>query len=189
MDINRYLNLVTSEHQNKHKLTAWLSAVLTAVDGVTALTNDFISYFDIGSAVGKQLDILGEIIGVKRVVTFQPTDGSSPILDDDLYGMVVQAKILKNQWDGTTNQMYDAWNVLFPDVRLMIKDNQDMTMTALIVGLSSQMQKDLISNGYVIPKPQGVRIEYTYSTDPFFSYDLETGDSKGYEEGYWAQYF
>lgn len=189
MNIGRYLNLVTSEHQGKPKFTAMLSASLTLVDGATALTDNFVSYFDVVSAIGRQLDILGEIVGVKRVVTFQPTDGSSPVLNDDLYRLIIQAKILKNQWDGTTNQMYDVWNVLFPQAMLIIQDNQDMTMTALIIGLSSPMQKDLISNGYVIPKPQGVRINYAYSTNPFFAYDLETNEFKGYDEGYWAQYF
>jgi len=57
-DITRYLNLVTSQHQNKPKFMAWLSNPLRILDDTAILANSFYSYFDIDRAIGAQLDIL-----------------------------------------------------------------------------------------------------------------------------------
>ncbi|GAB6170539.1 hypothetical protein JCM15765_04020 [Paradesulfitobacterium aromaticivorans] len=188
-DVQRYLNLITSEHQNKQKFMDWLTAPLSILDDGVTLAANLSLYFDLDTAVGVQLDTLGEIVGVKRTVNFQPTDGSSPVLDDTTYRLILQAKILQNLWDGTIPQIYDLWNTLFTDAYLILQDNQDMTMNALIIGLTSQIQKDLTSNGYIVPKPQGVNISFAYSSNPFFAYGIEATDLKGYGEGYWAQYF
>ena len=186
-DVQRYLNMVTSQHQNKPKFKAWLTAPLTLVDDVAALVDVFDSKFDIDYAEGSQLDIVGQILGIARLVTFQPTDGSDPYLDDNMYRLILKAKILRNQWDGTIVQMYEMWNQVFSDAIFVLQDNQDMTLNVLVIGLSTQMEKDLTTNGYIIPKPQGVSMSFSYSDDPFFAYGLDTQDFKGYAEGYWAQ--
>lgn len=187
-DIQRYLNMVTSQHQNKPKLNAWLAAQLTLIDDVASLADVFNSSFDLDLATGSQLDILGVILGVQRRVTFQPTGGASPLLNDDMYRLVLKAKILQNQWDGTISQMYSMWNEVFSDAIFILQDNQDMSTNALIIGLSTQIEKDLTTNGYIIPKPQGVSMTFSYSSDPFFAYGLNTDDFKGYGAGHWAQY-
>jgi hypothetical protein len=156
-DIQRYLNLITSEHQNKPKFTAWLTAALSKIDDGAILANELNTHFDIDDAIGNQLDILGDIVGVKRTLSFQPTDGTSPILDDDTYRLVIQAKILRNRWDGTIPQMYELWNSIFPGTRLGIQDNQDMSAD-ITISLFSRLQKDLTTNGYIIPKPQAVKL-------------------------------
>lgn len=188
-DIIRYLNLVTSEHQNKPKFAAWLSAPLGIIDDVTTLANIFDLYFDIDEAIGAQLDVLGQILGVSRIVTFQPSESVSPILTDDYYRLVLKAKILKNQWDGTISKIYELWNTIFSDAYLIIQDNQDMTLIAQVFGLSSSLQQDLVTNGYIVPKPQGVTMNYLFVTDPIFSYDKDTTSFKGYGEGYWGELY
>lgn len=200
-DIQKYLNLVTSQHQGKPKFMAWLSNPLCILDDAVTLVNSFYSYFDIDLAIGVQLDVLGEILGVSRTVTFQPagyyslgvigvpySTHPSPVLADDTYRLVLRAKILQNQWDGTISQIYSLWNTIFPGSLLVIQDNQDMTLNALVIGLSTQLQKDLITNGYIVPRPEGVLMTFSYSNDPYFAYDMDTPDFKGYSEGYWAQY-
>lgn len=189
-DIIRYTNLVTSQHQNKPKFMAWLTAALNPIDDGATLANNLNTYFDIDTAIGKQLDILGEVIGVGRTVNFQPSGGVSPVLDDDTYRIVLKAKIMQNQWDGTIGQIYELWSALFGSTAYMIlQDNQDMTLIAQIFGLSSTIQQDLISNGYIVPRPEGVTMNYLYITNPVFSYDMETTYYKGYDEGYWGQFF
>jgi len=111
------------------------------------------------------------------------------VLDDDMYRLIMKAKILQNNWDGTLPSLYEMWNIIFPDAYITIKDNQNMTMDIFIAGLSSQIQKDLMTNGYIIPRPEGVEVNYVYFGDPFFAYGLVTDDFKGYGSGYWAQYF
>lgn len=187
--INEALKLVTSQHCNKPKFMAWLTAVLQPVDDVASLAAGMHTYFDLDTAVGAQMNTLGEIVGVGRALNFQPSGESSPVLNDDLYQLALQAKIAKNQWDGTVDQIPEIWNNLFPQVRLVISDNQDMSMSVLIFGLATQFEKDLVSNGYIIPKPQGVSIAYAYPETKVFAYGLENDIFGGYEDGYWVQYF
>lgn len=214
-DITYYKNLITSEYRLSPKFMAWLEGGLKAANDTNASAESIIAAFDIDNAIGMQLDILGILIGRKRTVDFQPKAGMSPVLDDSNYRLALKAKIIWNQWKGTLPEIQDAWSNLFPNGYIIIFDNQDMTMDALIVGDFSQMEKDLIDNGYIIPKPAGVRINFIViaSTDgiPLFSYGYdneilggydttwfnmdrykvfgygeETDEIAGYDTGYWA---
>lgn len=185
-DIQRYLNLITSQHQGKVNLTAWLTALLNKGDDTNLLALDMYTYFDIETATGTQLDTIGNLIGVKRRVTFTPTGGASPILSDTDYRMLLKASIVRDNWDGTLGGLYSGWYSLFSDVYLIIHDTQDMNADVLVIGDLTQMQKDLIANDYIVPKPAAVTYNYSYSVHPYFAYDVNTDQFKGYGEGYWA---
>jgi len=159
MSIQPYLQLVTSEHAGKPNFIALLSAALQAPDDIETCAGTMNTQaFDLDNAVGAQLDVLGEIVGVSRTLDFQPSDGSSPVLDDNTYRLILRAKIAKNQWDGTIPAIYSLWQGLFPtNPQLGIQDNQDMTITARI-SLFTPLQKDLVSNGYLLPRPEGVKL-------------------------------
>ena len=188
-DIQRYLNLITSEHGDKPRLIAWLTASLSIIDDILNLVDSMNTHFNLETAVGLQLDILGGVIGRSRALDFQPTDGSSSVLDDDYYRLILQTKIAQNQWDGTIEQIYAIWYTIFENVYLILKDNQNMSMDALILGISSDLEKDLVTNGYIVPKPEGVKVNYAYSENPLFAYGLDNDNFKGYGEGYWVEYF
>jgi hypothetical protein len=123
-----------------------------------------------------------------------PFDGSltyyvstSPILDDATYQLVLQARIAQNMWDGTTPGIYSLFASLFPgSVYLIITDNQNMTCNVLVIGLPSILQQNLISNGYIIPRPEGVQFIYSYPANPVFSYGMDNTVFKGYDGGYWT---
>jgi len=123
--------------------------------------------FDLNNAVGKQLDITGEIVGLDRLLNFQPQDGRSAYLDDDTYRLLQKAKISQNHWDGTIPGMYELWENLFPDYGIRVKDNQNMTMTVYILGNTDAFIRELAANGYIIPRPEGVMVnyEFTYGTE------------------------
>lgn len=166
-NVQKYLNLITSEHQNKPKFSSWLTAHLNILDDAETLTNNLNSYFDLDSAVGAQLDTLGQIVGMSRTVNYQPLDGSSPVLNDDTYRILVRAKILKNNWDGKTQSIYDLWKNVFPQFGIQVIDNQDMSMKTLLSGQINSSTQQLISNSYMIPKPEGVLLNVVFlsSTD------------------------
>jgi len=186
MTIETDLDVLSSQYRALPKFTEWLTAPLQMLQDAQDLVNDMPDYFDIDLAIGDQLDILGEIIGVKREVTFEPTGGASPILDDDDYRIVLKAKIAKNQWRGTIPELYTMWNNLFPLQPIIIQDNQDMTMDVITFGFTTTMQQDLVNNGYIIPKPETVGINYYFATPPIFAYDLDNDTFKGYDEASWA---
>ncbi|WP_051925692.1 DUF2612 domain-containing protein [Brevibacillus borstelensis] len=163
MAIEPYVNLVTSQHYNKPKFMSWLTAVLEKVDDVMKV--NIPSAFDVNKAVGVQLDTVGELVGRSRYLPFQLADGSSPVLDDANYRIALKAKIAQNQWDGTIPQIYEVWDSLFPEAQLIIKDNQDMTMDANIRGDLGLQSVELITVGYIIPKPSGVGLNVTWETE------------------------
>lgn len=163
MAINKYLDNITSQHRDKPKFINWLSSNLKSIDGTYLLLKAMDDNFDLDNAIGKQLDILGETIGRKRTLTFQPLNGFSPVLPDDYYRLILKAKVAMNNWDGTIPQMYEIWNGVFGndhDLDLQLQDNQDMSFNAYIDGYVDQIQQDLIQHGYIVPKPEGVRINY-----------------------------
>lgn len=160
MAINNYLDNITSQHRDKPNFISWLSKNLTIIDHAYLAIKSIDVNFDIDNAIGKQLDTLGTIIGRQRTLTFQPLNGHNPILDDDTYRLVLKGKVAMNMWDGTIPQIYDIWNNIFKDIGLQIQDNQDMSFNAYITGYISQIRQDLIQHGYIVPKPEGVKVNY-----------------------------
>lgn len=174
MAIDSYLYNITSQHRDKPNYIAWLSAHLNKIDDVYNVLKSMDDAFDIDNAIGTQLDTLGVVIGRERALTFQPLNEFNPVLTDEYYRLVLKAKIAMNNWDGTIPSIYEIWNNIFgtdEDLSLQIKDNQDMSFNVYITGYTDQIQQDLIQHGYIIPKPEGVNVNYIgRSKIPFNSY-------------------
>jgi hypothetical protein len=70
-----YLQLLTSEYKgtNAPNLQAWLTVLIQPFIDAGALASVMYNYFDVNAAVGVQLDILGQIVGVGRILPFNPT--------------------------------------------------------------------------------------------------------------------
>lgn len=188
--IDSYRKLLTSEYRHSPNLTNWLLWLLNAGTTYTTFIQMFVKAFDLDVAVGVQLDTIGRLVGVKRLLEFVPSGGESPLLDDDTYRFLIKATIIKNTWKGKLEDLYSAWGVLYPETKMFqIQDLQDMTFNVIIAGDFSSLQKELISKGYIIPKPEGVRINLMTITDttgyPLFSYDMDTLYYSGYTS-YWA---
>lgn len=158
-DFSHYYHRLISQHKGKPKLKKWLEALLETSDHDENLLVDA---FDIEQAVGRQLDILGALVGRDRMLPFDPDRGSA-LMDDRTYRLVLKAKIVANYWDGTTDGLYDIWNTVFPDVALYMEDNQDMSINITVVGFPRDIPHNIITNHYVLPKPQGVRINYEFA--------------------------
>lgn len=187
-DVNTYLGLITSEHRDKIKYQAFVRLILTPIVNLQKLNHEMASLINLDTATGKQLDLIGEILALPRQVNFQPTDGSSSILDDDYYRLILKAQVAKNQWDGTKEGLQNLWVSLFPENPLLLVDRQNMTATVAVIGLVDQLSRDLIVNGYIVPKPVGVLYDYGFTTQPIYSQDLNTEWLKGFDEGYWLDF-
>ena len=125
MAVQEYLDRITSEHRDKPKFIAWLTSILTPTDDIYNCINKIDDAFDLDKAVGNQLDVLGELIGVSRTLVFQPLD-MSPLLDDDTYRLVLKAKIGKNMWQGTKTEVQEIWDGMFSDLQLDLIDKEEL---------------------------------------------------------------
>lgn len=216
MTVDDYLALVTSEHSDRPKYMASLRAALEQIVPAVALLQAIEDSFDIDSAVGVQLDILGEWIGRSRIVNtpitgvyfswgdtvatgwqsgvwkgqFDPVTGLTS-LPDDSYRVLLKAKIAANHWDGSIPGAYDVWAAAFDSsIQILIQDNQDMTMTTGIVGPPlSAVTRALLTGGYIPLKPEGVRVNYKLSPDtgPLFAWGVDNGVTlAGWGTGRWG---
>ena len=152
--IANYLNIITLEHRQRPKYIAMLTAYLRKLQDVQMVLEAFDLHFDLNKAIGAQLDKLGEIVGCSRILAFQP-ESQPALLDDDNYRLIIKAKILQNQWDGTIEDMANLFKQVFPDMQLNIIDNKNMSMEIQVTGLRDDLQLQMLNNGYVIPKPEG----------------------------------
>lgn len=215
-DVSVYLDLITSEHAAQLDFKAVITALLQpAADGVQVF-GSFPTLFDLDKASGAQLDILGAWIGVTRYVAtplggvyfsldtfgvgfdqgvwFGPGDPTTGLtaLPDDIYLMLLKARIIANQWDGTIPGAYAAWNQLLTPYgcQILIQDNGDMTMTLGLTGaINNPTFRALFSGGYLDLRPAGVEITgYLYPSDnaPFFGFDVENSSIAGFDVGAWG---
>jgi hypothetical protein len=189
--IDSYRKLLTSEYRHSPKLINWLLWLLNEGTTYTTFIKLLVEAFDLDVAEGQQLDTIGRMVGVKRLLEFVPVGGESPLLGDDTYRMLIKATIIKNTWKGKLEDLYSAWRTVFPNTKLFqIQDLQDMTFNIVIAGAFTSLERELITKGYIIPKPEGVRINLLTITDttglPLFAYDLDTLQFSGYTS-YWAE--
>jgi hypothetical protein len=188
LPIGYYQNILTHQYAtpSSPKLNALLYVLLKKFDDVSQCLVKMDTALDLDSAVGVQLDMLGAVVGASRTVGFQPSGGVSPILDDTTYRIYIKAKIAQNQWDGTRNQLYEIWQQLFPGGQIIIIDNQNMTCSIALKGTFTSILKDLITNGYIIPRPEGVLFSYTFPVLPAFGFGSSPGFIAGFGTGHWV---
>jgi len=207
MTTDEYLSLITSAHSDKPKFEATVAVGVSPFARIQEVLKSLVAEFDIDTAVGVQLDVVGEWVGRSRRIDtplvgvyfawddtvgdgwesgiwkdiYDPESGLVD-LPDDAYRLLLKSKVAANNWDGTVPQAYEVWTSAFgTDTLLLIQDNQDMSM---IVGIAGQplsiVEQALLTNGYIPLKPEGVRIQY-YAVAPsegsLFAFDVTEGSA------------
>ena len=191
LPIGYYQNLLTAQYRNSPKLTQLLKVLLQKFDDISQCLTQLDTAFDLDSAIGVQLDMLGVTAQADRTLPFQPSFGVSPVMDDDTYRIYIKAKIAQNQWNGTLGSLYTMWYGdpvtgqpgLFPTVKLIVEDGQNMTATLHIGGLPSTLLIDMIAgyavngalsgtvhNSMLVPRPEGVEYTFSLVTLPIFGF-------------------
>ena len=154
-----YRDLIIDEHRDKPKFMLTVDAVLKYNTDIYSVAVYLDDDFDLDESTGAQEDILGELVGEKRELDFQPLTQETPILNDDDFRVLLKSKIAKNHWDGTVDNLQEIWKSLFNE-NIKITDNQDMTMDVTIDNVPSSVVHEMIYRGKIIPKPQSVGIKY-----------------------------
>lgn len=202
--VDRYLALVTSAFRGKPNFEGTITADVDVPARVQDLLSQMISLFDLDVAVGDQLDIIGQWVGVSRRVaipatgiyftwdgtdytvgwdygSWAPPSGATTIttLPDDAYRTLIRAKIAANRWDGTTTGAYAIWEAIFTQFNILIIDHQDMSYSlALVGGIVDSLTLALLTGGYIPLKPEGVRINEVLvpvDSNPAFAWDIDPG--------------
>lgn len=214
-EVTTYLDLITAQFRDKPNYTAMISADVEVEVEVQNLMLDMIPLFDVDTAVGDQLDIIGQWVGFSRNIPIAVTgvyftwddtaqtgweqgiwqDPNSPsaitVLPDDVYRNFIKAKIAANHWDGTTDGAYDVWDQAFPTITILIQDGLDMSYKiAFVGGTLDSLTVAVIVGGFLPLKPEGVRItEYIFPVNdgPIFAWDIENDFLDGWDTGSWPR--
>jgi hypothetical protein len=202
-----YRKLITGQHRDKPNFMAAVAGTVQGLIDAGNLALSLPAAFDLDTAVGAQLDAIGQWVGVNRAVpqpltglyftwddtttlTWDkgywqgPFDPSSGIVnvDDVTYRTMIRAKIAANNWDGSTAGMYRALELAFGVGTIVIQDNFDMTLTLIYDStILTPVLIALLTNGYFKLKPTGVKIIYvSKSSAPLMSWDRNLPKFQGW---------
>lgn len=158
---NEYLDKITSAHISRPRFMDWLAALLDLVCQAGTLMEGMDSAFYVENAVGKQLDMVGAIVGISRELPFASQYVTNGLMADEEYRSAILAKILRNQWDGTNESLPLLWQSVYPSLQMEYTDNQDMTISVTVRGSVSNALNEMIQAGMIVPVPAGVGVTYT----------------------------
>lgn len=174
---------IYAQYRTKPKAVAWyqitrkLAAELE--DPATAVR----VMYNIDTAVGEQLNIIGRIVVIDRTFTgevalnpglFAEPDGAEfgdeeavfaalfvdqdGQMSDDLYRLVIKSKIIKNNSDATIESILYGMNFLLPNADVLrVTDGEDMSFSVEFYGSITDLERWALLNVELVPKPQGVR--------------------------------
>lgn len=180
--VQKYLNKIESQHQKAPKYMAHVETLLDMVDGVYLAIKEAPGKFDLATAVGKQLDIIGGRVGAPRKIQIPGSAYYGQELDDDSYRMFIYSRIFRNHWDGTAETFKEIWdNTLGNFVDAEYYDNQDMTVTIALHGRVPDLITSMIIAGEILPRPMGVMYNIAFDNAGTI---VVSGDTDYYETVY-----
>lgn len=192
VNINSYLALVTSEHNQRPDFMAMLGVFLQGSIDQQNLMRNFSMLFDVDLAVGDQLDKIGQWVGVSRNLNQSILGVTS--LDDTNYRLLIRLFIAMNTWNGTIPGIYTIWNAILEATcgQILVQDNQDMSMlVVLLTPPTSLLILAILTQGYFLLRPAGVLINgffepsLPYPGTPLFGFDVENSTISGWDTGAW----
>lgn len=180
--VTQILSRVYGQYSDAQKLKLWLSINGEIGNELQKAIDDVRLSYDIDTAEGAQLDIIGRIVDIGREVIgdinfsstqfgnsksqfgnkksqFSPQDvAGNDQLSDEYYRVIIKAKIVKNNSDATIDQTIIGAQFIFPNGSpIVLRDGEDMSFAIDIYGSISAIERKILQSVDVIPRPQGVK--------------------------------
>lgn len=204
---------IYAQYRDKPKAVAWYAIAKRLGGSLEDAAEAARKSYDIDNVFGEQLNVIGRIVVAPRSFVgafpmnpglFDLTDGdefgddgamfSALMIDqdgqlsDDLYRLVIKAKIIKNNGDATIENILDGMNFLLPraDV-LRVTDGEDMSFSIEFYGEITNLERFTLLNAGLVPKPQTVKFNgflEGFEMVEFGDIDAEFGDEDAEFVGY-----
>lgn len=198
---------IYAQYRTKPKAVAWFNIARRMGGDLDAAAEAVRKSYDIDSAEGEVLDVIGRIVVAERGFLgdtelfpglFILDDGaefgddsgamfSALTIDTDsemsdaLYRLYIKAKIIKNNSDATIESILDSMNFLLPKAEVLkVVDGEDMSFSIEFYGAITPLERWALINAKLVPKPQGVRFNgflEGYQYVEFGDVDAEFGDT------------
>lgn len=173
-----YSNLLIMQYHSKPKAKATIEACVSLLPDDLLL--EVLHGFDIGTAVGKQLDILGEYVGVDR---YYLVDNQAELLSDEDYRILIKLKAISNTSTLSHKALEESLYDFFGNTIRMDSDG-NMEMTYFVPKNKTPIIQAAIQKE-VLPKPMGVRCNYIIEYDKkFYGYCTYTNQYAVYKTGF-----
>jgi hypothetical protein len=160
-----YANLLILQYKGKPNAYAFvLDTVLPLImDQMPTTIRDA---FDMTSAVGVQLDVLGKYIGVTRYGN--RTNGSTITLDDTDYRKLIMMVLIRNNNGSSLATIQSQLSAVFPGM-IFVSDTTTMSLNYLLIeSLGTPDLLEMLVTGDFLPRPMGVNTAVT--TEPSHSF-------------------
>ncbi len=214
-DISDYTGLIPSANSSRERFIASITAALQPFVDTRKAMQSFPVDYDLDKAIGAQLDVVGEWVGLSRKLavpitgvyfafdtegvgfdegvwfsTGDPTDGITS-LDDGTYRELLRLKIVANTWNGSFEDVQILLATLSSDgTNIFAVDNMDMSMT---IGVSGIVPSLLFSSllrtvcGWLRPAAVNFAQIAVTSTNgtPIFGFDIQNEYIAGFDTGSW----
>lgn len=173
-----YSNLLIMQYHDKPKAKATVEAFVNIYPD--DLVTKVINAFDIDTAVGAQLDILGEYVDVDR---FYLVDGVLQNLSDDDYRTLIKLKAISNTSNLSHKELDDSLYDFFGNTIRMDSDGE-MKMTYFVPKNKTDLIQAAIQK-QVLPRPMGVQCNYIIEYEKnFFGFCTYNDTTHAYRTGF-----
>lgn len=162
------------------KIQQWYEITRTLGCELSTVAEAIRYSYDIDDATTYELDVLGRIVDISRSyeaeIELDPTAfgkvdsqfggvnqqfGAAKItasqdVNNQIYRILIKAKIAKNTSDATLDSIVSALNYIVPSPNTRVIDNEDMTFTVSFGAPLDSIQRFVLDTFDIIPRPQGV---------------------------------
>lgn len=201
------LGRIIWQYRNGQNFRSWITHYPDiGTRRISRAANQIVNLINIDTARGEQLDICGRIVGIGsrpmirsdelEVFAYNGTAGAQPYgvapykgpgvepesfpLPNYLYRVVIRAKIVKNTSPATVDDIKRGVEfILGAGFSAVVVDNQDMTMRIILNQEPAFNVKAILELFDVVPRPQGVSVEYVTSGNNFSQSGELGGDPLG----------
>ena len=149
----RYSKLLIFQYQ-KEKAIKTINLFGLVILQLIEIYKKMIDAFDIETAQGKQLDLLGQIIGLERLLN------NGVYVNDETYRFFLKLQIILNYQLNTTYSIQNSLYNYFQD-KIAYVDNRNMTAQYIFFEfLNNEIINILVQNKNILPVPAGVNVSY-----------------------------
>lgn len=167
--IDYYVNLLIVQYKRQENAPEHIRALVETIiflELIDAVRNGY----DIDTAIGRQLDILGKYLGLQREALG---------LNDNDYRSYLKFKIIQNNSNSSLKEIDDLFYEFFPDEIFVNIDTGKMYIIYSFVNQDIDFVLTLIELG-LIPKPAAVQlIKIIHSSNPFVFFGDPDGTGFG----------
>lgn len=179
--MDNYKDTILAQYANSPTITALVDFTNAWIDPAADLDSFYSYVFDVATAQGFGLDLIGKIVDIGRLIQvpvnqsyfgFKGDSSARPFnaapfysgpagtyavaLSDDAYRTLILVKALANITDCTAQNLNKLLTLLFPGQRCYVADLGSMQLRYVFEFALTPVQMSIMTTASAIPRPAGV---------------------------------